>query len=65
MTDLALSEVWESLGSGFEVQDGLLNVRSEVGEVEDLRDSGSGDAGSAGDLARRTLDNSESESTEN
>jgi len=50
LTDLALSEVWESLGGGFEVEDGLLDVGGEVGEVEDLRDSGAGDAGGAGDL---------------
>lgn len=50
MTDLALAEAWGSLGGGFEVEDGLLDVGGEIGEVEDLSDSGAGDAGGAGDF---------------
>ena len=38
------------VGGGFEVEDGLLDVGSEVGEVDDLRYASAGDAGDARDL---------------
>lgn len=38
------------VGGGFEVEDRFLDVRGELGEVDDLRYAGTGDAGGAGDL---------------
>jgi len=38
------------IGCGPKIEQFLLVIRGEVAEVEDLRDSGSGDAGGAGDL---------------
>lgn len=38
------------VGGGFKVEDRFLDVRGELGEVDDLRYAGSGDASGAGDL---------------
>ncbi len=37
-------------GGGFEVEDRLLDVGGEIGEVDDLRYAGASDAGDTGDL---------------
>lgn len=50
LSDLALAEAWDSLGGWLKIQDCLLDVRGEVGEVEDLRDAGACDAGGAGEF---------------
>ena len=49
-THFAFAEAWDVIGAGFEVEDRLLDVGGEVGEVEDLGYAGAGDAGDAGDL---------------
>jgi len=38
------------VGGGFKVEDRFLDVRGKLGEVDDLRYAGTGDAGCAGDL---------------
>ncbi len=37
-------------GGGFEVEYRLLDVGGEIGQVDDLRYAGAGDAGDTGDL---------------
>jgi hypothetical protein len=38
------------VGGGFKVEDRFLDVRGKLGEVDDLRYAGTGDAGGAGNL---------------
>lgn len=44
------AEVGDVVGGGFKVEDRFLDVRGELGEVDDLRYAGTGDAGGAGYL---------------
>ena len=46
----AFSEAGDVVGGGFKVEDRLLDVGGKLGEVDDLRYAGTGDAGGAGDL---------------
>lgn len=46
----AFAEAGDVVGGGFEVEDCFLDVRGELGEVDDLRYAGTGDASGAGDL---------------
>ncbi len=48
--NFTFAESWDVIGGWFEFEDELLDIGSEVGEVEDLRDTGAGDACDAGDL---------------
>ena len=50
LAEFSFSEFWFGVGGALEVEEGLLDVGGETGEVEDLRDSGAGDAGGAGDF---------------
>ncbi len=38
------------VGGGFEIEDRLLDVGGEIGQVDDLRYAGAGDSGDSGDL---------------
>jgi hypothetical protein len=42
--------VGNGIGGGFEVEDRLLDVGREIGEVDDLRYAGAGNTGDASDL---------------
>lgn len=46
----AFAEAGDVVGGGFKVEDRFLDVRGELGEVDDLRYAGTGDAGGAGDF---------------
>lgn len=46
----SFAEAGDGVGGGFEVEDCFLDVRGELGEVDDLRYAGPGDVGCAGDL---------------
>lgn len=50
LAEFSFSEFRLDVGGGLEVEECLLDVGGEGGEVEDLRDSGAGDAGGAGDF---------------
>ena len=50
-TNLAFAEAWDVIGAGFEVDDRLLDVGGEIGQVDDLRYAGAGDAGDTGDFS--------------
>ena len=46
----SFAESWGGVGGGFKVEDRFLDVRGELGEVDDLRYAGSGDASGTGNL---------------
>jgi hypothetical protein len=46
----AFAETGDVVCGGFKVEDRFLDVRGELGEVDDLRYAGSGDASGAGDI---------------
>ena len=49
-THFAFAEAGDVVGGGFKVEDRFLDVRGELGEVDDLSYASTGDAGGAGDL---------------
>lgn len=50
LADFAFTESGYVVGGGFKVEDRFLDVGGELGEVDDLRYAGTGDAGGTGDL---------------
>ena len=50
LADFTFFEFRSGLSGWFEIKNGLLNVGGKLGEVEDLSDSGAGDACGASDL---------------